>query len=245
MKARSTGPPLTAPSETKAALGCMPPTSLAILASTRFRCFNEADKPPMHYVRRGVQVSMTSPAKNKKRKEEQRQRSRSGQLLVTNNSDGTVTYAVHLVDASPPEDVVYTNAATAVREGATVSFFFAQYVAVGKRPEHVLRIDMPAHAVAMLGDSMEPIRNRVERFKNEVMPPFDPQTEGRSAEASHADAARVIVNEFMTIVDFYQIVPRPGVAGDALPVVRVLGATALLPFVATQCERLGSVEAMP
>ena len=163
----------------------------------------------------------------------------SASVLPVHLADGTLELRVSLKDLAPPDTTFYANAASAIKVGDMVTFVLGQVVSLesGAGPQAVVRIDMRMDAVRSLVDSLEGLGERISKIKGDRILSIPPTASPKASVAYLAHAVKVLMNEFMSVLDFYELTPVEGVVGNISPVIRISGFPQLLAFFATEAAR--------
>ena len=154
---------------------------------------------------------------------------RGVQPTVVVQDDGRTLVTVDISRADLPELSFYANALMSKRFGPVVSYFFGQAAqAVQEQPvSSIVRIDVPIAALGEIIKSFAPIRDLLTRVDSSMDAVAAVSGVAKTAFAYSAHAVGLLVNDHMTVMDFYQLVPVRGGLFEVMPVIRMTGVPQL------------------
>lgn len=182
---------------------------------------------------------MASRSDRKKRYRTAKTALRGPQLVTKPLGNGMFELSINFSQSTPPETTFYANTATVTRHGQMVSMIFGQ-VTHGTEVDALVRFDMRVDMVAGFLETFVGLKERMADIDAKFSEPllaFPKSPRPKAGAAYPAHLARVLVNDFMTLLDFYEFLPVEGGEGIVNPLMRISGYPQLLSFVYKELAR--------
>lgn len=165
---------------------------------------------------------------------------RGVQPTVLVQDDGRALVSVDLAQVELPDHSFYANALVTTQVGPVVSYFFGQIAQfASEQPlSAIVRIDVPIFALGEIVKSFAPIRDRVALVDSSGLAVPIVTGGAKTAFAYPAQAVGLLVNEHMTVIDFYQLLPVRGGIFELAAAIRITGMPQLATAFVTQSDKL-------
>ncbi|MBL8621137.1 MAG: hypothetical protein JNK64_07525 [Myxococcales bacterium] len=162
------------------------------------------------------------------------------QPTVVVQGDGRALVTVDLAQADLPELSFYANALTTTRFDHVVSYYFGQMAQfASEQPlSAIVRVDVPVFAMGEVVKSFAPLRDRVAQLDASNPPVAPVSSAAKTAFAYPAQAVGLLVNDHMTVIDFYQLVPVRGGIFELTAAIRITGMPQLAVAFINQSDKL-------
>ena len=162
------------------------------------------------------------------------------QPTVVFQGDGRALVTVDIAQADLPDLSFYANALTTTRVEQVVSYYFGQIAQFASELplSAIVRVDVPVFSMGEVVKSFAPIRDRVAQLDSSS-PHVAPVTgAAKTAFAYPAQAVGLLVNDHMTVIDFYQLVPVRGGIFELAAAIRITGMPQLAVAFINQTDKL-------